>query len=38
MAYYDVVPIMELQGIAFEISRSDLAFDGFEPDRDVLGA
>jgi hypothetical protein len=37
MAYYDVVTIMQQQQIGFdEVSDSDLAFEGFDPDRDVL--
>jgi len=38
MAYYDVVTIMQLQTIGFfQVSYSDLGFDDFDPDRDVLG-
>jgi hypothetical protein len=37
MAYYDVVTIMQQQQIAFyEVSDSDLAFEDFDPERDVL--
>jgi hypothetical protein len=35
-AYYEVVSLMQQQAIAFQLPLSDLAFDGLDPDRDLL--
>jgi hypothetical protein len=36
MAYYEVASLMHQQAEAFGIPLHDLAFDGFDPDRDLL--
>jgi hypothetical protein len=36
MVYYEVVSLMEQQAVAFDMPLADLAFDGFDADRDLL--
>ncbi len=36
MGYYGVVSLMHQQALSFGIPLSDLAFDGLDPDRDLL--
>ena len=38
VAYYEVASLMAQQAEAFGLDLSALAFDGFDPDRDLLGA
>jgi hypothetical protein len=36
MAYYEVVSLMKQQAAVFNIPDADIAFDGFDPERDTL--
>ena len=36
MAYYDVIWLMQDQARSFDLPLADLAFEDFDPDRDIL--